>query len=214
MHFGLGLLGVLHFVIDDFDNFTFNQQLYDIVQLLFRKLLEKQGIDGAAQSFDFLRLGRFSSGKVIDDGVDSFRGGYRFVCLSGEYIRDRIEALANDFLCLEMLDERVEAGVLGDDVEQSTGVFVGQPANVVGDVKVQGIAAVAFNLDVFGIRPKGLEGASDVDGDFGLLGAEKYLDLVGAALQKAQVFGLYILKINEHEIEFQGDFRWVTVPPY
>jgi hypothetical protein len=49
-----------------------------------------------------------------------------------------------------MFDERIEAGVLRDDVEERGRILVREHADVVGDVEVQGVRPGRLQEDVLG----------------------------------------------------------------
>src|SRR5689334_13603600 len=78
-----------------------------------------------------------------------------------------------------------------------------QPADIIGDVEVKRVASTAINLNVLSIGPERLERAGRLHRDLCLLGAEEHLDAVFAAGQQADVFGLNVLEVNQHEIGFQ-----------
>jgi hypothetical protein len=66
--------------------------------------------------------------------------------------------MARDVLGLEVLDKRVKPSVLGNDVEGCVRLLGREPADIIGDVEVEGIAARALDVDVFGsVWSKSLE---------------------------------------------------------
>ena len=104
---------------------------------------------------------------------------------------------------LEVLDERVEPFVFGDDVEGGAGEFSGQAADVVGDVEIQGVGAGALDPDVFGVRAKGLEFGGEVERDFGLVRAAEDLGFERASAKLSQIFGLNVLEVDKYDAGFQ-----------
>jgi len=70
-------------------------------------------------------------------------------------------------------------------------------------MEIKGVAPVSFNLYVLSVWSEGLEGASHLKRDLGLVGPDEYLDLVLTETQYAHVLGLNVLEINENEIGLQ-----------
>jgi hypothetical protein len=57
-----------------------------------------------------------------------------------------------------MLDKRVEALVLGNDVEVGVRIGRREPAYVISNVEIQGIGSVAADLDITAIGTQRLDG--------------------------------------------------------
>jgi len=111
--------------------------------------------------------------------------------------------VANDVLGLEVPDQRIEAGVVGNDVERCARGRGGEASNVIGYVEIEGVAAGALDPDVFGVRPKRLELGSELEGDFGLGGATKDLGLERASTERSEILGLNVLEVDKNNARFQ-----------
>ncbi|MCY1291942.1 hypothetical protein D9M68_853000 [compost metagenome] len=64
-------------------------------------------------------------------------------------------------------------------MKEAIGVSLRQLADVKRDVEIQGIRAIAFNLQVARIRPKGLQRCGQRQRDTLLIGPDEHDDLEG-----------------------------------
>jgi hypothetical protein len=96
-------------------------------------------------------------------------------------------------------NQGIKPGIPGQNSEARLGMLDGEPAEVVGDVEVQGIVAVALHLDVLDIRAEGLEGTDQRHRHLGLVRAKENFDFEGAAPERRNVVGLDVLKIEQKE---------------
>src|SRR4029079_15527930 len=101
-----------------------------------------------------------------------------------------------------MFDQRIEASVLRQYVETGAGSLRDQPADIVSDVEVERIPSAAIDMDVFSIRPEGLQGTNDVEWNLGLVGTHEHLNSEGPTVQCTNVFLLNVLEINKHKAVF------------
>ena len=115
----------------------------------------------------------------------------------------RCDPGARDVLGLEVLNQRIEALVFGDNVEGGSRDLGGEPAYVIRDVEIESVGAGALNPDVFGVRAKGLEFGGEVEWDFGLVRAAEDLGFEGAPSKLSQVFGLNVLEVDQDDVRFQ-----------
>lgn len=111
-------------------------------------------------------------------------------------IRDARRAVGKDLLSLEMLDQRIEARVLGNDVKEGVRLRGREDAYVVGDVEVQRVAAGRFEGDVFGVVAEWLQHRRQRDRDLRLIGAKEHLDLERAIREQAEILRLDVLEID------------------
>ena len=109
--------------------------------------------------------------------------------------------------CVQSVDRMpllVRDDHVDDDTIRFNPVFVRllrrNAADVVGDVKVQGVASGRFENDVVGVAAKRLESLCESDRDLRLVWTEKHFDLEWPVLEQAKIFRLDILKIDENEI--------------
>ncbi len=101
-----------------------------------------------------------------------------------------------------MLDERFEAFVFGDDVESGVRVLGGEEADIIRDVKVQGVLACALDANVIGSGTEFLELVGEVEWDFALVRTAKHCDLEWGAAEVCQVLWLNVLEVDEYEVGF------------
>src|SRR5687768_4966134 len=78
-----------------------------------------------------------------------------------------------------------------------------EPADVVGNVEINGVVTLSIDLDVFSIWSKCLKGARHREWNLRLVRPQKHLDLVWAAIQRSHILGLHVLEVDEHKIGFQ-----------
>ncbi|MNE93872.1 hypothetical protein D3C80_1917770 [compost metagenome] len=83
-----------------------------------------------------------------------------------------------------MLEQRIEAFVPRNDVEEGVLVFGGQSAQVVGNVEVQGILTRRIQLDVIRPIPEALDSHCKLSRELGVVGAEEDPDLEVRLLQQ------------------------------
>ena len=68
-------------------------------------------------------------------------------------------------------------------------------------------------MDVFSIRPEGLQGTNDVEWNLGLVGTHEHLNSERPTVQCTNVFRLNVLEINKHKAFFQiRSFGPIDVP--
>ena len=68
---------------------------------------------------------------------------------------------------LQVLDERIEAGVLRDHVEERGGIVRRDLPDVEGDVEVQGVWPATRDLDVLSALAHPLDRRDDLEGQLG-----------------------------------------------
>ena len=127
-------------------------------QLLFLEFLGEQGIDGVGEGLDLARPGLAAAGQVFHDGVDLFIAALGLGHAQRRDFGQVFFPLHPYFDTLQVLDEGVEAGVLGDDVKIGVRLLAGELADVKRDMKIEGVFAVAADLDVAGLVPQLLHG--------------------------------------------------------
>jgi hypothetical protein len=88
-----------------------------------------------------------------------------------------------------MLDQRIEAGVLGDDVEERARVLAGERANVVGDVEVQGFAPGVSRITYSALLPSDWRAAASDTGTLDCWGPKNTLTLKGPSLSRSKSLG-------------------------
>jgi len=130
----------------------------ELRQLLLGKLLLEERVQRAQERLLRTGLRGLAPDEVRDDRLDLGIHGRRKRRLQARDLGYPRRALDEELLRSEMLDQRIEAGVLGDDVEERARVLAGERANVVGDVEVQGVRAGGLEDHVLGAGAEGLEG--------------------------------------------------------
>jgi hypothetical protein len=70
-------------------------------------------------------------------------------------------------------------------------------------MEIKSVSSVAIDLYVLDIWAEGLEGASHLERDLGLVGAHEHLYLVGTGTQQSHVLGLNVLEVNQNEMGCQ-----------
>jgi len=73
----------------------------------------------------------------------------------------------------QVLDERVEPGVAGDDREAATGKLHGQLPDVERDVEIERIGPIAMDAHHLGVGAKGLQCLKEFDRHLGLAMADE-----------------------------------------
>ena len=112
-----------------------------MLQLLFGELLLKQGVQRAEKGLLCPGLCGLTADKVGNHKLDLcfWRGRKRR--LEVRNIGDARRSLSEDLLSIEMLYQWVEARVPGNDVKVCSWIFGRKGANVIGNVKVQGVGS-------------------------------------------------------------------------
>lgn len=131
-------------------------------------------------------------------------GGGRQCGLRLGEVADRLDPLAGNVQCRQVLDQRIEAGIPGDDGETGARVLRRQPADIEGDVEIERVLAAAGDLDVFGIAAERLQCLHQFQQDLRLARAEEHLDPARSRLEQAEVPGLRVLEVDEDEIRLQA----------
>ena len=203
---------VRHIAVLDHDVLFLLQAIDDGRELFFLQLLGEQGVDGVGERFDFARPGLAAAGQVFHDGGDLF-----VAALGGGQAQYRdfgqiFFPLHPDFEALHVLDEGIEAGVLGNDVEIGLRLLTGELADVKGDVKIEGILAVAADLDVAGLVAQFLHGFGQFIGDLGLIGAHEHQHRERMAGEQFQVFGQDVFEVDQYVVGGQGALLLFFVP--
>ena len=102
-----------------------------------------------------------------------------------------------------MRDQWIEAGILRNDVKIGRRIDCGNPANVVRDVKVQGIWSCPGYLDVLGPLSQPLYAVRYLEGKLHLIRTYKYEQFEVIVIQKIKRTRLNTLEIYEYVIRFQ-----------
>ena len=98
------------------------------------------------------------------------------------------------------MDQRVEAGVLRDDVKVRSRIGRCELAYVKSDVKVESVGTVPHDLDVLRPGSESLHRASDVEEDLVLSRADENDDLKVLLIEHCHRIGLDILEVYEDVI--------------
>ena len=99
-----------------------------------------------------------------------------------------------------MGDQRIEARVLGNDVEVGLGVALGKPPDVIGDVEIQRIRPVAGDPHVLGPGPEHLHRSREFDRQFRLVGADEDDDPEMFLRQQRKILRLHVLVVDEYVV--------------
>src|SRR6185312_6156003 len=132
--------------------------------------------------------------------VDSVVGGIAFDRFRQGKRADRRMPLRNGAFVLQMLDQWIEARVLGNDAERSTGNLGGKQPDIVGEVEIEGIVAGRLEENVLGISAKRMHGLGEFDRYLRLARAEKELQLELAAAQQLDIGRLNVFVVDQHEV--------------
>lgn len=116
-----------------------------------------------------------------------------------------------------MFDQRVESLVFGDNVEESGWVFLNDPANVKGDMEIEGIRTRTGDLYVLGSRPELLEGRSDLERDLALVRPAKHEDREVLMVDCLDRCRLDAFEVDEHDVfshvlEASSFCRFISFP--
>lgn len=110
---------------------------------------------------------------------------------------DARRAGRKDVFRLEMLEQRIEAGILRNDVKVSGRVCRRQLPDIERDVEVEGVLAVAGNPHILAIRSHALQCGSDLERHLRLACADEHENLEVVMFQRSQGFGLDALEIDQ-----------------
>jgi len=106
-----------------------------------------------------------------------------------------------------MLYERIEPGVLRDDVKEPGWVRGGKTPKVEGDVEIEGVGSGRFELDVLCTRAEVLHGKDEVDRQLRVLRAEEDHDLEVFCRQQVERLDVDILEVDEDVVGSQFVLR-------
>lgn len=107
------------------------------------------------------------------------------------------------FFASEVLDQRIKACILGNDVEIGRRILGGQLADVEGDMEIQGVGSVAGNLHVFGPCAHFLDCGRENEGQFRLTRPDKQENLEMFGVQSGQGFNVDVFVVDENEVRAQ-----------
>jgi hypothetical protein len=167
------------------------------------------------RQFKRLRLGRVHVAQALDaefvpqhptarsgsnsaSAPDGFVFGHRRLATAARHEAARV--CRSDLPGLQVLNERIEAGILRNDVEERPLVVRCKPAEVVRDMEVEGIGARRFQFD--GISPLAqlVDRQYKVTWKLRVVGAEEdaYLELL--VFQHSERLHLHALVVDQHVV--------------
>jgi len=191
---------VVQFVVRENLHARIGQSLDDLADGLVGACFVELCLDKGGQFLEVGRLGIFPLEEAVHDLLDPVRRRGESRCGAGGKLAERCDPSAGDVLGPEVLDERVEALVFGNDAEGGSRELSGEATYVISDVEIQSVGAGALNPDVFCVWSKGLEFGGEVERDFGLVRAAEDLGLEWVPTKLSQVFGLNVFEVDEDDV--------------
>ena len=124
--------------------------------------------------------------QIADDRSSFFLQRFGVRSLEQRDVADIFGSRYPDLLRLEMLDQRIETGVLGDDVKVGCWIFIYQLPDVIRYVEIQRVAAIAGNFDVAGTFTQVLNRGDKIKRDFCLICPHEDRDAEEICIQAGQ----------------------------
>jgi len=189
------------------DQLALLQFLDDRGKFTLVELLRKQRIDRILQSPYLSWSGLTPPTEILNDGRDLFVVTRRDRYAKYGYFREVVLSSNLYVPAFEMLDQGIKTFVLADDMKLRIRVFSRQFTNVIGDMEIQRILAVAGYLDVLGVVTKKLHGICKVKRYLCLVRTDKdeYLEWVPG--QELKVLGMNVFEIDEYVVRCHGSLR-------
>jgi hypothetical protein len=157
----------------------------------------EQAVDGRRQRLAPPRTARPAVGQAGEHERQALVGRLALARAHMGDVTDCLPAGRENAPRFEMSDQGVEAGVMGNHMEERIGLPLAEATDVERDVEVQRIGAHARDLDVFGPGAQALHPLGEGEGDAVLLGADEHHHLERPSSQQLQPLGLQTLEVDQ-----------------
>lgn len=172
--------------------------------LLVCQLFLKRGADRSRKRCHRTGPSRAPLLKVRDDQRHPVRCSLWVRRLQDRNLSNSLYPTHPQFLFLKVFYERIEPRVPGDDVKIGGRLFRGQLAQVISDVKIEGIRPARRQAHVLRVCPHTLKRVSRFDSYFCLMMSDENDDTNMLVMQSGNVIGLHVLVIYKYVVRLHA----------